>query len=332
MQEAPHQAEETLRSVDASPSAPLLACEADQGAAVSVGQVTIDVEAQDILSAGPVCELLDPGRSDVYLQAYLQEHQPGGPTEHAIVRELAHHAAAMDLLSEAISAIQRQGARELPEFALLAGEDGSAIHDAVLAGTMTREAVDRCEKHLRTHSRAFYRALGKLEELQSRRKKVEAGDLLIPPNPFTTETACENHLVDRFGAGKCLCPRCGARDGRHIASRRCWECAACGCQTGLRHGTVMAASPLSLTMWFTAIWLLLWLPKITTAELVSTLGITRIMTVRKVAAKIRAAMAAEDAGALLAGLDAYYAACRAALPEPGARPQKNSLSSNSSLS
>ena len=36
---------------------------------------------------------------------------------HALVREMAHHSAAMDLLNEAISAIQRQGARDLPEFA-----------------------------------------------------------------------------------------------------------------------------------------------------------------------------------------------------------------------
>ena len=148
--------------------------------------------------------------------------------------------------------------------------------------------------------------------------EAETGDLEVPPNPFTTETACEAHLVERFKAGQCLCPRCGSRKGRHVNSRRCWECGGCGCQTGLRHGTVMAASPLSLTMWFTAIWLLLWRPQITTAELVSVLGISRIMTVRNMATKIRAAMAAENASTLLAGLDDYYATCRAALPEPSA--------------
>ena len=85
----------------------------------------------------------------------------------------------------------------------------------------------------------------------------------------------------------------------------------------------MADSPIPLTRWLTAIWLMLWRPAITTAELVSTLGIARIMTVRNIATKIRAAMTAENASDLLAGLDVYYAACRATLPKSGAREGKN---------
>ena len=323
-----HQSDETLASADARLSKLSAVPVTGRDAAVHLEGVTVDTARDDASTVAPVPEVLHPGRLDEYRQAYLQEYQPIGPTEHALVRELAHHAAAMDLSNEAISAIQRQGARELPEFARFAGEIGSSLYDTVLTGAMTQEALDRCEKQLRSHSRGFHRALSKLEELQSRRKDIEASDLEIPPNPFATESACEAYLVKRFKASKCLCPRCGSRNGRHISSHRCWECAGCGCQTGLRHGTVMAASPLPLTMWFTAIWLLLWRPRITTAELVSVLGINRIMTVRNMATKIRAAMATEDAGALLADLDAYYATCRAALPEPGARPQRNSSSSN----
>lgn len=179
--------------------------------------------------------------------------------------------------------------------------------------------MDRCEKHLRSHSRAFYRALGTLETLQARRKKLESGELVIPPNPFTTEAACEAHLADRFKTGKCRCPRCGDPKGSHIKSRHCWQCAGCGCQTGLRQGTVMANSPILLPQWFTAIWLLLCRPTITTVELVSTLGIARILTIRKMAGKIRAAMTTGNAGELLAGLAAYQAECRATPPESSAR-------------
>ncbi len=81
----------------------------------------------------------------------------------------------------------------------------------------------------------------------------------------------------------------------------------------------MADSPIPLTRWFTAIWLMLWRPTITTAELVSNLGITRITTVRTMANRIRAAMAAENAGDLLAELDTYYAKFQAASPESSAR-------------
>ena len=103
------------------------------------------------------------------------------------MRELAQHAASVDLLNEAIGAIQRQGAKELPEFARLVGETGFAVHDAVLAGTMSQEPLDRCEKRLRQHSRGFHKALNKLEELQARRKNVATGDQVIPPNPYSTE-------------------------------------------------------------------------------------------------------------------------------------------------
>jgi hypothetical protein len=49
------------------------------------------------------------------------------------------------------------------------------------------------------------------------------------------------------------------------------------------------------------------------------MGITRIMTVRNMANKIRAAMSAENASDLLAGLDTYCTKCDAVSPESSAR-------------
>ena len=275
-----------------------------------------------------VPEILDSARSEEYLDAYLQEYQPVGPTEHALVRELARHAAATDLWSEAGDAVERQGARALPDLALKAGDEDVLLSDAVLAGAMSQEIVHRCEKHVRCRSRAFFRALGRLEELQARRRKRESRDMVIPPCPFTTEAACEKYLVDRFESGKVSCPRCGAVEGHHIASRRCWECARCGSQAGVRHGTLMADSPIPLTRWFTAIWLVLWRPMITAAELVSYLGISRIMTVRSMANKIRAALAAENASDLLADLDVCCAKVQATSPESSARETPNCAATN----
>ncbi len=241
---------------------------------------TVPAETKDILPVENVPEILDPARQDEYIGAYLQEYQPVGPTEHALVRELARHGAAGDRWSAAGDAVQRQGARELPNLILRAGDEDLPSSDTVLAGTMSQEIVHRCERHERCRSWAFHRALRKLEELQARRRKRESGDMVIPPNPFTSEAACEKQLADRFKSGRVRCPSCAAVEGHHIGSRRCWECAKCGSQTGVRHGTLMADSPIPLTRWFTAIWLILWRPTITTAELVSNLGITRIMTVR----------------------------------------------------
>jgi hypothetical protein len=328
MHEAQHQSHGTQQSLDAGPSGPPAALEGEPGAAADVARMLVDATEKNVGAAHPVPELLDPARLDEYRLAYYQEYQPVGPTEHAIVRELAHHAAAMDLWNETIGAVERQGARGLPDFALPAGESGSTLEDAVLAGAMSQEIVDRCEKYLQFHSRAFYRALGKLEDLQTRRKKVEGGESVMPSNPFTDETTCECYLAERFKAGACRCPRCGGTAGRHIISRRCWECADCGSQSGLRCGTVMADSPIRLTTWFSAIWLLLHRPTITTAELASTLGIARIMTVRSMAHKIRAAMTAENASDLLAGIDAYGVAGRATAAESSARQDGHASESN----
>ena len=78
-----------------------------------------------------------------------------------------------------------------------------------------------------------------------------------------------------------------------------------------------------LAKWFTAIWLIFSHPKTTTTELMSALRVNRIMTVRKMANKIRAAMMEENAADLLAGLDDYYTTCQGALPESSARQSTN---------
>ena len=69
----------------------------------------------------------------------------------------------------------------------------------------------------------------------------------------------------------------------------------------------MAKSPLALMQWFEAIRWILWQPTITADELAQNLGLQRMATVRKMAAKVRAAMADDQATQKLAGLDKYFA-------------------------
>ena len=84
------------------------------------------------------------------------------------------------------------------------------------------------------------------------------------------------------------------------------ECRDCRAQAGLRTRTVMARSPVRLWQWFEAIRWILWRPTIDTSELAEKLGIRRPTTVRAMAKKIRAALAAEDGSQQLAGLDVHY--------------------------
>ncbi|MBC8867947.1 MAG: hypothetical protein H8E44_00945 [Planctomycetes bacterium] len=297
---------------------------ADRALGSRIAVISKVAETEDIAIADRIPEILKRDGFSEYLNAFMQEYQPVGPTEHVVVRDLARQSVSMDVWSEAIGAISRQDARELPKLALCdEDEAGLVLTDSILAASMSQENIDRGERHLRFHSRAFYRALSRLENLQDRRKKSDVGGPTIPANPFTSELACEKYLADRYRTGEWRCSQCGATEGHHIASRRCWECAGCGCQTGLRQGTVMADSPIPLTRWFNAIWLILGRPRVSTTELVSTLGITRIMTVRNMANKIRAAMNAEDASDLLAGLDNYYTMSQVVLPESSALHPKN---------
>jgi transposase-like protein len=261
--------------------------------------------------AGPVevPSLLDRRQVEEHQTQFLQEYGPVGPTELAIVSDLARQRAAMDRWGDAAEAVERQAARHLPEFVLSIGNDPDVFRDTVLAGAMAAEATDRCERHHLGHARAFYRALQKLEETQARRKKREQAGATLPPS-FTNELACEVYLAERWRNGQCHCPRCGATRGYFFPARRSWECGMCKGQAGLRSGTVMARSPISLWRWFEAIRWLLWQPTISTGELAPKLGIRRLPTVRTLASKVHKAMAAENASAQLAGLDTYFAQCR----------------------
>jgi hypothetical protein len=178
MQASSHQSDEPLQPSCIGPAASA-AQTTGQGTAVPAEQVTSDILPDGGTPLGRVDELLHPVRTQEYQQAYLQEYQPIGPTEHALVRQLAIHAAAADLWNEAVGAIERQGALELPGSPLLAGKTGAALHDAVLAGTMSQEPVDRGEKHLRHHLRSFHRTLDKLQQLQLHRRSTEAGEITV---------------------------------------------------------------------------------------------------------------------------------------------------------
>lgn len=249
--------------------------------------------------------ILSAGRADAIHEGFVEEYGPVGPTESALVADLARHAAAAEAWAAACDATQRRAARTIPLFAIGAGElDG----DALLAGAMTAEATDRCERNAARHTRGFYRALAKLEEVQGRRgRRASGGVTAEPPAGFGDEAACEAYLVRRFRRGAARCRNCGAASGCHIASRKAWECFRCGGQTGLRAGTVTARSPLGLWPWFEAIRWVLWRPDIGPAQLALKIRIRRLTTVRDVGRRIRRAAVDEDRGVRLAGLDVHYA-------------------------
>jgi hypothetical protein len=237
-----------------------------------------------------------------YHEQFTAEYRPVGPTENALVRDLARQAAAADRWSDAALAIERQAALHLCELTPVSHSDGD---DAVLAAALSNEVADRAERHGLARHRSFHRTLSQLRDLQQSRF-LEANRQLQPPPGPGDEKVCEQYLADRFLSGTHACHRCGTRDGWVLAARRSWECSTCKTQVGLRYGTVMARSAIPLRIWFDAIRWILWRPTIRTTDLSEWIGVRRLATVRTMACRIRAAMAADDASELLAGLDKYY--------------------------
>ena len=254
-----------------------------------------------------------------HLADFVAEHRPHGPTEYALVRDLARQRAAVDRWGEAAEAVERTAARQLPGLAGIVLQDDAVGADAVLAGAMATDAAYQCERHSLARSRAFCRVLDKLQNLQSQRLASERLGVVSVPPAFASEAACEAYLANRLRNEVCRCGKCGKRNGCFLPSRQVWECGACRAHTGLRTGTVMAGSPLPLLVWFGAIRMLLWRPTTGTADLAEQVGLRRKTTVRTLVRRIREAMGAEDASALLAGLDRHFARAAGDLSKAGTR-------------
>jgi hypothetical protein len=266
---------------------------------------------------------LERAAFEYHLQECIRELRPVGYVELMVVRDIARHIVAMETWSEGAGALQRQLAQRLPDLVVPEGGEGES-EDVALAAAVSAPEVHLGEQHAQRRSRAFYRALQTLLDLQARRNSREAdGKLSTPQNNFLTEAACEDYLRKRFEQGYHECPRCGCRRGHYITARRCWECGECKRQVGLRTGTVAADSPLPLLVWFTAIRLLLANSTMGTTELGIKLGISRSTTVRNMAKKVAAAMAEENASELLAGLDLFHAQRPATPPESSALQAEN---------
>lgn len=251
-------------------------------------------------------EALGPERLKRHQQRLCAEWQPRSGTEEFLIREMARHAAALELVEEAELAVLRSGARTpLP----MLGQDtrtDSELLDERLTAAISSDAPDRVTRYRRAHEKGFFAALRRLGELRS-----------VPPSPPTsrlpaaaprlaTEADCASYLRARLEREQGPCPRCGPGPGYWLSRRGRWECGRCGRQIGLRTGTILARSPLPLSVWFRAIEVVLRNPDCAARELVQKLGMRRLATVRHLVRRIRAALESPRRTILLAGLDQVH--------------------------
>jgi transposase-like protein len=76
---------------------------------------------------------------------------------------------------------------------------------------------------------------------------------------FSDPNNCIDYLaIRRWKDGIVVCPTCGSREVKFMASRRVWQCKTRHpkCQFSIKVGTIFEDSPIGLDKWLTAMWML----------------------------------------------------------------------------
>ncbi len=182
-------------------------------------------------------------RVEEYRQELHEEIKPQTFRQRILVEGMARHSAAMKLCEELEASALRCGAKNATAVSSGSGEAAAPDHDDVMTAAGASQALERVSKYRRQHERGYFSAMYNLRiELNSEHDPVPA----VLPRHFDDEGDCEQHLLARRERDGWCCPRCGKKKGSWLPKSKRWECGCCGFQVGLRDGTIMEKSPLSL--------------------------------------------------------------------------------------
>jgi transposase-like protein len=94
---------------------------------------------------------------------------------------------------------------------------------------------------------------------------------------FSDEQVCIDAVATiRWRGGKPECPACGHTDHYYLSTQRRWKCKECWKQFSVKVGTIFEDSPLSLTKWLPALWMLVSCKNgISSYELGKSLGVSQ---------------------------------------------------------
>ncbi len=154
-------------------------------------------------------QVLERSRFEENCRHFFTQFSPAGPLEQALVRDLARQVTALERWGAAAEASERTAVRGLPQWFAGLTEHDDAVRDALLAGAMSSDAADRCDRHSLARSRGLCRVLDKLEDLQTRRRAKETVGVSTMPPAFADGAACEAYRASAC-ATNCRCGKCGA--------------------------------------------------------------------------------------------------------------------------
>jgi transposase-like protein len=94
---------------------------------------------------------------------------------------------------------------------------------------------------------------------------------------FAEEKTCHEFMTALRWPNGVACPRCASKEiGKYVESRRVWNCKGCKKQFSTKVGTIFEDSPLSLTKWLPATWLIVNAKNgISSCELARSLDVTQ---------------------------------------------------------
>jgi transposase-like protein len=100
--------------------------------------------------------------------------------------------------------------------------------------------------------------------------------LLEAINYFADIDVCTSFVADMIWPNGPYCPDCGCVEYSYLKARRIWKCKACKRQYSVKVGTIFENSPLPLSKWLLAVWLIANSKNgISSYELARALGITQ---------------------------------------------------------
>ena len=73
---------------------------------------------------------------------------------------------------------------------------------------------------------------------------------------FSDKLVCHNYMVSKRWPNGVACPHCGSVEVGFVQTRLIWNCKGCKKQFSVKIGTVLEESPLSLSTWLPAFWLI----------------------------------------------------------------------------
>jgi len=231
-------------------------------------------------------------QADEHFRALAADVAPANHLEKILVKQVARHAAALDVAhASEVTILETGGLR-----ATLVDPRVVPADNAQRIGAMTSPALLPLGAYQARHERGLYGAVRQLKHLQ------EAQPTVAIPVLFATEKECVEYLRSWQQRQPWTCLECGSTARCFLTGRDFFEC-ACGKQSSIRFSTIYAGSHMPLQVWFGVICHVMCDRSICGSELANKLKVDRTTTIKQMMAKVGDALASPQADQRLAGVN-----------------------------